>query len=90
MTSLAAYRADIEQTESGLVAALHAYDPAINKWDWYRAEQAIAWNGSKNPEHIKLASDPGICEAHRAYIDALHAFYEARDGMGGFLGSRGL
>jgi hypothetical protein len=33
---------------------------------------------------------PALTDAHREFIDAQHAFYRARDGVGGFLGSRGV
>lgn len=63
-------------------AASDAFDAAcrphyVNRWDYYRAIEC----GEKAPQFVNAAAD--------AYLAATHAFYAARDGESGFLGSRG-
>lgn len=49
-----------------------------DQWDAYKSEQkGIAWPSS-------------LADAHSTWMHHLHAFYTARDGAGGFLGSKGL
>lgn len=64
-------------------AAGDAFDAAcrphyVNRWDYYLALE----RGEKTPRAVDDAAD--------AYLAASQAFYAARDGAGGFLGSRGL
>lgn len=50
----------------------------VSRWDYYRAVEC----GEKCPQSVHTACD--------AYLTALHAYFLARDGARGFLGSRGL
>lgn len=76
MPTLAALKARVD-------AASDAFDDAcrphfVNRWDYYRAVEC----GQSAPQSVHAACD--------AYLAATHAFYAARDGERGFLGSRGL
>lgn len=64
-------------------AASAAFDAAcrphfVNRWDYYRAVEC----GQHVPQSVHDAAD--------ASLAAIHAFYRARDGEGGFLGGRRL
>ena len=63
--------------------------PCADKFVWFRACEAER-NGRADEFDRKMAADPQIRAAHDTYIEAIHAFYRARDGERGFLGSRGL
>lgn len=63
--------------------------PRADKFTWYRACEAERL-GRADEFDRKMATNVQICAAHDAYIDALHAFYRARDGEHGVLGGRGL
>ena len=48
----------------------------VDEWDAYRREIGTPW--------------PQACtDAHAAWMNALHAYYLARDGSNGFLGGKG-
>lgn len=65
------------EAEADFIAACCAAGYA-GQFSAYRAEEAGAvWT-------------PALVAVHAAYIEALHAFYLARDGERGFLGGRGL
>ena len=75
--------ADLSALRAAADAASDAFDAAcrphfVNRWDYYRAVDC----GQKVPRSVHDAAD--------AYLAATHAFYAARDGERGFLGSRGL
>lgn len=77
MTNLAALKAAADEAGAAFDAACkpHYCDA---RWGYYRAvecNQPVA---------------PGVEAAFNAYHAATHAFYAARDGSKGFLGSRGL
>ena len=59
--------------------------PRADKFTWYRACEK-ATNGTTNHFDLDMAHNQRIRAAHDAYIRAIHAFYEARDGERGFLG----
>jgi hypothetical protein len=63
--------------------------PRADRFVWFRAREALR-NGTADRFDRDMANDPQILRAHDAYIEALHAFYRARDGERGFLGARGL
>ena len=76
MTDLQTLRASSETAHERFEAECRVHGYA-DEWEAYRAEMETPW-----PEPLAAS--------HKAYVAALHAFYEARDGKGGFLGSRGL
>ena len=77
MTTLSDLKSAATQTEKAFDAAArpHYVD---GRWGYYRAIEC----GQPVP--------PSVEEAFNAYHAATHAFYAARDGDKGFLGSRGL
>jgi hypothetical protein len=76
--------ADLRDLKAALTAADPAFDTACRphyadgRWGAYRAIDC----GQAVPPSVLAALD--------AYHAATHAFYRARDGEKGFLGSRGL
>lgn len=77
MTDLNTLRAASETAHERFVSECRVHGFA-DEWAAYRAESG------ETPWPAPLAA------SHKAYIAAIHAFYEARDGKGGFLGGRGL
>ena len=94
MNDLTALRADADDKLIGLICLVAEKFPGRTKWDWSRACAATRGeNVRRNDDQsddAALAADTDLRAAHDAYIAALHAFYAARDGAGGFLGGRGL
>jgi hypothetical protein len=74
--TLAALKARVDAASDAFDAACRPH--YVNRWDYYLALE----RGEKTPRAVDAAAD--------AYQAATHAFYAARDGAGGFLGSRGL
>lgn len=77
MANLAALKAAADEAGAAFDAACkpHYCDA---RWGYYRAVEC----GQPVPASVEAAFN--------AYHDATHAFYAARDGSKGFLGSRGL
>lgn len=75
-------------TLASMRAEIDALDSA------FEAECLKHWRNGKWGAYQAWEKDLPVPEAvatlHDAYIAALHAFYGARDGESGFLGSRGL
>jgi hypothetical protein len=87
---LHALRTTSEEKRQAFEASIAANFPGLNRWHWSRACAAIRGeNVRRNDDQSQdaaLAADEDIRTAHDAYIAALHAYYRARDGEGGFLG----
>jgi hypothetical protein len=69
--------------------------PGRDHYDWSRAvdnagPNPIARQNDDTSDDAAMVADSEIKESWDSYIKALHAFYLARDGAGGVLGSRGL
>jgi len=63
--------------------------PRADKFVWFRACEAERKGGADEFDR-KMALDPQICAAHDAYTQAIHEYYDVRDGERGVLGGRGL
>ena len=68
--------------------------PGRGEWAWQRAVAAVRGENVRRNDDTSqdeaMAADVEIRAAHDAYISALHVFYRARDGEGGFLGGKGV
>lgn len=66
----------------------------LDHWHWSRAVAHMKGENVRRNDDTsrdaELAADPELRATWDAYITALHAFYRARDGERGFLGSRGF
>ncbi len=75
-------------------ALIAAKVEGATEWHWYRACSAICGENTRRnvdqSHDIALATDEKIQDAFDSYLTKLHAFYRARDGEHGVLGSRGL
>jgi len=76
MTCLKLLRAQADATDAAFDAACAKH--GMTRWDYFRAFEA----GNPIPKEIE--------DAWWTARQNLHAFYSARDGDKGFLGSRGL
>ena len=87
---LADLRADFALKRQLWLDLIPAKFPGRESWDWLRAcAAARGENVRRNDDTSQdaaMAEDSDIRAAHDAYISAVHAFYRARDGEGGFLG----
>ncbi len=63
--------------------------PMADRFTWFRASEAEC-KGVADKFDRDMANDSQIKLAYCVYMEALHAFYRARDGERGFLGGRGL
>ena len=75
MSKLDDARALAVEKEKGFEAALAAKHPCMTRFTWFQQHPATV-------DKVSAAWDE--------YVEALHAFYEMRDGPSGFLGGRGL
>lgn len=91
MAALFDLRRTAEQKRLEFIATVHDLNPDFDVWHWYRARAAMDGHVGRLNDDTSfdqaLASSESIQQAHEAYIKATHAFYMARDGEGGFLGS---
>lgn len=94
MSHVEALRQTADAKRGAFLAAIDSAFPGMAEWHWYRALAHVRGrDGRRNDDtsnDLALAANETIRQAHDAYIQALHAFYRARDGEKGFLGSRGL
>lgn len=91
MTNLAALRATHETALRDFESLLESHFPGADKATWFRACSAIRGENTRRNDdtsRVALATDTELSTAWDAYIVKLHAFYAARDGSHGFLGSR--
>lgn len=92
MKNLADMRADFEAKRQAFRNLVASEFPSRGEWDWYRAcDQAKGKIGRPNDDPSQdaaLVASVAIRAAHDTYLASLHAFYRARDGENGFLGSR--
>lgn len=77
MTNLAALKAAADEAGAAFDKACKSHY-CDARWGYYRAVEC------------KQPVAPSVEAAFNAYHAATHAFYAARDGSKGFLGSRGL
>lgn len=94
MSNLAKLKAAADEKHAAFLATIATHFPGRAAADWYRAVAAIRGENVRRNDDTREDAALDACapirEAHDAYIEAIHAFYRARDGEGGFLGSRGL
>lgn len=95
MTNLSDLRAEFEAKKTAFDELLARKYPGADQWTWHRAVAAMRPDGigrrnDDTSRDAELAADTELGVAWKAYITDLHIFYRARDGKGGFLGSRGL
>lgn len=76
MEDLAKLKSAVDVSWHEFIAALPAFGFA-NEWEFYKASE-------------KGGTFPALDALFAAHLAHLHAFYFARDGAGGVLGSRGL
>ncbi len=92
--NLATLKTDFEAGRQIWRELIPAKFPGRGEWDWQRACAAVRGDNVRRNDDTSqdeaMAADPEIRAAHDAYISALHAFYRARDGEGGFLGGKGV
>lgn len=85
-------RSTHERLKVEFQATVRAIAPHLTEFDWYRARAAqrgeLGRHNDDKTFDVELSESAAIESAHDAYIRALHAFYEARDGASGFLGGR--
>ena len=88
--TLSMLKANFESKRKEWLDLIPAKFPGRESWDWLRAcAAARGENVRRNDDTSQdeaMAADVEIRAAHDAYISAVHAFYRARDGEGGFLG----
>ncbi len=91
---LAALRTATDSARASFEAAIARNFPGADEWQWQRAVAHIAGENVRRNDDTScdaaLAGCVDIGAAWDCYMTALHAFYLARDGAGGVLGSRGL
>ena len=94
MNAIDALREHADCLRSRFLGTIERRFPSRTQWDWFRALSAAKGEDCRRnvdtSDDAALAADAALETAWRAYIAALHAFYRARDGENGVLGSRGL
>lgn len=92
--TLAQLRAAADDKHQTFIGLIDSAFPGLDQWHWQRACAAARGENVRRNDDTSndsaLASNAAIRAAWDDYIQALHAFYRARDGEKGFLGSRGL
>lgn len=95
MNQLTALRAEKDRLWAEFIRQLEERYPGLTQHHWYRARGAygaspVDRRNADTSNDEALVKDEALATAHDAYLIALHAFYGARDGANGVLGSRGL
>jgi hypothetical protein len=85
-------RTEFEIAGAHVDATIARLFPGANRWTWFRALSRINGTIGRHNEDTSrdadLAASAEIKVAYDVYINAIHAFYRARDGEHGFLGGR--
>ncbi len=78
-----------QDAETAFETVLREHYPQADSVTWFHAHDRVT-DGSANKFDRDMAQNPDINKAWETFISQLHAFYNARDGEKGVLGSRGI